>query len=179
MDTLRGQFRGTLPGPYFIGYCGEHQSQYPGIVQLAGASLAEGGGYLLFLLHPSVLCSKILGLLQPSTSASNPQARHRARLDEESRRFRATIPVPPPTSSAFTRIRGRRNAGLTPSMARPTRLSLGLPSQSEQDIIERLQAGEGIPEFDMRGVFKKCTICNAYFVASLLRIHIRGCSLGD
>lgn len=65
------------------------------------------------------------------------------------------------------------NAGL---MARPTRLSLGLPSEREQDIIERLQAGEGISEFDMRGVFEKCGICNAYFVASFLHIHIRGCS---
>ena len=24
-------------GPYFDGYCGEHQYQYPGVVQLAGA----------------------------------------------------------------------------------------------------------------------------------------------
>ena len=68
------------------------------------------------------------------------------------------------------------NTELTPSMARPTRLGMGLPSEREQDIIDRLQAGESIPEFAMRGVFEKCTICNVYFVASLLRIHIRGCS---
>jgi hypothetical protein len=60
-------------------------------------------------------------------------------------------------------------------MARPTRLSLGFPSEHEQDTIERLQAGEGISELDMRGIFEKCTTCGAYFVASLLRIHIRGC----
>jgi len=48
MDTLRNQFRGTehlSQGPYFIGYGGEHQSQHPGTVQLAGASFAERGGY--------------------------------------------------------------------------------------------------------------------------------------
>ncbi len=68
------------------------------------------------------------------------------------------------------------NRGLTPSMAHPTCLSLGLPSEREQGVIERLQAGEGVSEFDMRGVFEKCTICDAYFVASLLCIHIHGCS---
>jgi len=108
--------------------------------------------------------------------SSNPQSRHRLRLDEESHRVRANIFIPPPTSRAFTRVRGRMNRGLTPSMARPTRLSLGLPSEREQDVIERLQGWEGVSEFDMRGVFEKCTICDAYFVASLLRIHIRGCS---
>ena len=61
-------------------------------------------------------------------------------------------------------------------MARLTHSSLGLPSEREQDVIERLQAGEGVSAFDMHGVFEKCTICDAYFVASLLRIHIRGCS---
>jgi hypothetical protein len=67
---------------------------------------------------------------------------------------------------------------VTPSMARPTRLSMGLPSEREQDILERLQAGEGISEFAMLGVFEKCTICRAYFVASRLSIHIRGCDYG-
>ncbi len=64
-------------------------------------------------------------------------------------------------------------------MARPTRLSLGLPSVREQNIIEQLQAGEGVSEFDMQGIFEKCSICNSYFVASLLCVHIRGCSLDD
>jgi hypothetical protein len=59
-----------------------------------------------FLLHLSFFRSKLSGLLQ----MSNPQSRHRARLDEESRRFRANISVPPPTSWAFIRIRGRKNA---------------------------------------------------------------------
>jgi hypothetical protein len=43
METLHSQFHGArhlLPGPYFIGYCGESQAQYPGVVQLAGASHA-------------------------------------------------------------------------------------------------------------------------------------------
>jgi len=162
-----------MPGPYFIGYCGEYHRQYPGIVQLAGCSVAGRGGNFLDL---SVLCSKASGRhLETSISVSNPQSRHRARLDEESRRFRANICIPPPTSRAFTRIRGRTNA-VTPSMARPTRLSMGLPSEREQDILERLQAGEGISESAMLGVLEKCTICKAYFVASLLRIHIRGCN---
>ena len=113
----------------------------------------------------------------PPGVQSSPQSRHCACLDEESRRFCANISVPPPTSQAFTRIRGQMNAGLTPSMACPTRLSLGLPSKCEQDIIEKLQARDDVSEFDMRGVFEKCTNCDAYFVASLLRIHIRGCSV--
>ena len=53
---------------------------------------------------------------------------------------------------------------------------MGLPSEGEQDILERLQAGEGISEFAMRSVFEKCTICKAYFVGNLLSIHICGCS---
>jgi hypothetical protein len=41
MARLRNQFRsieGTQPGPYFRGYCGEHESEYQGAVQLAGTT---------------------------------------------------------------------------------------------------------------------------------------------
>jgi len=52
METLHGQFRGAghyLPGPYFIGYCGESQAQYPGVVQLAGAGQGIQYSYFTFL----------------------------------------------------------------------------------------------------------------------------------
>ena len=116
MQILRERFHhGTdhlMPGPYFIGYCGEYHSQYPGVVQLAGCSVA-GRGEKPY--HLSILRSKVLGL-HLEASVSNPQSRHRARLNEESRHFHANICIPPPTSQAFTRIRGRMNA-VTPSMA--------------------------------------------------------------
>lgn len=66
MGTLRDQFRGSdhlMPGPYFFGYCGEYQAQHPGIVQLAGCSLAERGRYSF----TSSLCSSLKGF----RSASN------------------------------------------------------------------------------------------------------------
>ncbi len=46
MNRLRAEFRVMgcgQHGPYFSGYCGKHESEHPGIVQLAGASLADRG----------------------------------------------------------------------------------------------------------------------------------------
>lgn len=40
-------------GPYFHGYCGEHQYQYPGVVQLAGAlnDVTIGMSFVLDLMY--------------------------------------------------------------------------------------------------------------------------------
>jgi hypothetical protein len=57
MQSLRDRFHHgndhLMRGPYFIGYCGEYQSQYPGVVQLAGAGRGE------IFLDLSVLRSKV------------------------------------------------------------------------------------------------------------------------
>lgn len=50
------------------------------------------------------------------------------------------------------------------------------PLAWEQDIIDRLQAGEGVSGVEMSNLFEKCTLCDYYFVASLLCVHIRGCA---
>ena len=43
MASLRNEFRSiaSTHGPYFRGYCGEHESEYQGTTQLAGASLGR------------------------------------------------------------------------------------------------------------------------------------------
>jgi hypothetical protein len=44
MASLRDEFRSlesTLHGPYFRGYCGEHESEYEGTMQLAGTPLRK------------------------------------------------------------------------------------------------------------------------------------------
>ena len=44
MAEIRNQFRSverTQHGPYFRGYCGEHESEYQGVTQLAGSSLGK------------------------------------------------------------------------------------------------------------------------------------------
>jgi hypothetical protein len=44
MASLRTEFRSTEStrhGPYFRGYCGEHESEYQGTIQLAGNSLRK------------------------------------------------------------------------------------------------------------------------------------------
>ena len=85
--------------------------------------------------------------------------------------------IPAPTSSAYMRIRGQPQNGGEPSAARATRESLGLPLHAEQVILDRLLGNEGVSTFDMTGLFEKCSICDRYFIASLLCVHIRGCSL--
>jgi hypothetical protein len=58
------------------------------------------------------------------------------------------------------------------------RLTTGAPLAWEQDIIDRLRTGEGISGLEMSNFFEQCTLCDNYFVASLLRIH-RGCACID
>ena len=51
MASLRTRFRSietTERGPYFREYCGEHESDNQGIVQLAGTG-ASGKFYILFI----------------------------------------------------------------------------------------------------------------------------------
>ena len=174
MERLRSQFRtieSTRRGPYFRGYCGEHESEYHGTIQLAGASLVERGTLIIISFHLSTQFTDIVG---PPTPYDDACARRRARLDEESQRIRATIIPPRPTSLAFTRIRGRPNVSAGPSTVQVH--NLGVPSVREQGIIDRLQVGEGVLAADMTSLFEKCTLCDHYFVASLLRLHIRGCA---
>lgn len=137
--------------------------------------LQTGVGALPFTLVFLTILSK--GLLSISTLANDVHASRRAWMNEESRRVRRMIPEPVPTSSAYTRIRGRRQNGAGPSGARPTRESLGLPSHREQEILDQLLGNEGVSTFNMSGLFEKCSICDCYFITSLLRSHIRGCSL--
>jgi hypothetical protein len=81
----------------------------------------------------------------------------------------------PPSSSAYTRRRGR-NALAGPSTIRVTRESMGLPSVSEEDRLMRMQAGEGISPQEMLNLFEQCDICDRYFLASFLPVHIRSSS---
>jgi hypothetical protein len=44
MASLRTEFHSIenkQHGPYFMGYCGEHESEYEGTTQLAGTSLGR------------------------------------------------------------------------------------------------------------------------------------------
>jgi hypothetical protein len=41
MAGLRDQFVPVGSGPYFRGYCGEHESDYRGVTQLAGALIGK------------------------------------------------------------------------------------------------------------------------------------------
>jgi len=50
------------------------------------------------------------------------------------------------------------------------------PSIRETEIIDHLQAGEGVSGTEMADLFEKCTLCGHYFMASLLRLHIRACA---
>ena len=104
----------------------------------------------------------------------SPRIRRRARLDEESQRLRANILPLRPTSMAYTRIRGRQNPFVGPSAVQVH--DLGVPSTREQEIINQLQAGEGVLRTEMTTLFEKCALCDLYFVASLLRAHVRGCA---
>ena len=107
------------------------------------------------------------------TESEGAHVRNRVRLDEESRRIRASIIPPRRTSSAYTRIRGHPHSAINWSAAQ---LDNTGPLDWEQDIIYRLQGGEGISGVEMSSLFEKCTLCDNYFVASLLRVHIRGCA---
>jgi hypothetical protein len=100
-------------------------------------------------------------------------ARYRARHVEESRRVRDSIIPPRRTSSAYTRIRGRSHSTINWSAVQIDNTG---PLAREQDTIDRLCAGEGILGVEMSSLFEKCTLCDCYFVASLLRVHIRGCA---
>jgi hypothetical protein len=108
------------------------------------------------------------------TGSGDARVRFRARLDEESLRVRASIMPPHRTSLAYTRIRGRSHS--TNDWSAVQLDHTGMPSAREQDIIDRLQAGEGLSDVEMGNLFEKCTLCDQYFVASLLRVHIRGCA---
>ena len=52
MNRLRMEFRTAVDGgqrnngPYFIGYCGEHESDHPGIFQLADQGLCSSHCFL-------------------------------------------------------------------------------------------------------------------------------------
>lgn len=107
------------------------------------------------------------------TQCDDAHARNRARLDVESQRVRASIIPPRRTSLAYTRIRGRRNSTTNWSAAQ---LDNTGPLAREQAIIERLQGGEGTSGVEISSLFEKCTLCDKYFIASLLRVHIRGCA---
>ena len=101
-------------------------------------------------------------------------ALNRDRLDKEARRVRATITRSRPGSLAHTRIRGRRNRNVT-AAATQTYQAEG-PLIREQEIMDRLQAGEGVLGNEMTDLFEKCSLCNHYFIASLLRLHICTCA---
>lgn len=102
------------------------------------------------------------------------RARNQDHLNEEARRLRAAIPHPRPASSAYTRIRRRRNAPAAPSTVRTH--GFGELSIREQEVLDRLQAGEGVSGTEMVDLIEKCTSCNQYFIANLLRLHIRACA---
>jgi hypothetical protein len=170
MAELRNQIRSidrTQHGPYFRGYCGEHESEYHGITQLAGNSFGEPLSLSIFTQFNCISVSSM------QTRNFDAHVRRRGRLDEESQRVRANILPPRPTSLAYTRIRGCRNASAGPSGVHV--YDLGVPSVREQEVIDRLHAGEGVLGTEMNNLFEKCTVCDLYFVASLLRVHIRGC----
>jgi hypothetical protein len=105
--------------------------------------------------------------------SESAHARNRARLDDESERVRASIIPPRRTSSAYTRIRGHPHSTTNWSAAQ---LDNTGPLVWEQNIIDRLHAGEGIQGVEMSSLFEKCTLCDNYFIASLLRVHIRSCA---
>jgi hypothetical protein len=107
-------------------------------------------------------------------NSDNGHARRRTRLDEEAQRVRATILPPRPTSSAYTRIRGRRNA-YSPSSIQVRVRDPDAPSVPEQDVINRLQAGEGVLDTELANLFKQCVLCDHYFVATLREVHMRDC----
>jgi hypothetical protein len=55
MASLRARFRSIESiqhGPYFRGYFGEHESEYPGTTQLAGASAGKLVAFVIRLLDP-------------------------------------------------------------------------------------------------------------------------------
>jgi hypothetical protein len=168
MDRLRRQFRSTEStkcGPYFRGYCGEHTSEHGETVQLAGA-------------ESNLICYQVLLFINLASdffqNDFDARARNRDRLVEEAQYVRASITCSRPASAAHTRIRGRRNA-IAPSHVTQTH-NLGGPLIQEQGIIDRLQAGEGVLGGEMADLFEKCTSCDHYFVASLLRLHIVACA---
>jgi hypothetical protein len=101
------------------------------------------------------------------------RARNRARLDEESRRVRASIIPHRRTSLAYTRIQGRPHSTTNWSAVQIDNTG---PLAREQDVIEQLQAGEGISSVEMGSLFEQCTLCGNYFIGSLLRVHIRSCA---
>lgn len=176
MNRLRAEFRmmsNHLHGPYFNNYCGEHESEHPGIAQLSGASHADGGLCFLYCFYSAY---NLLSKGRPSLSTlENAHARRRAYMNEESRLVRSMIPAPIPTSFAYTRIRRPRTQDAGPLVVRPTHESLGLPSCGEQAILDQLLANEGVSTFDLTGLFEKCGVCDRYFIASLLRVHIQSC----
>ena len=125
---------------------------------------------LLFSIR--LLNSIVASALQ--TESEEARARHLARLDEESRRVRALIVPHRRTSMAYTRIRGRSRA--TTSRAAAQVDNLGVPSVREQEVIDRLSGGEGCSGSELRSLIELCTSCHRYFIASLLKVHIRGCA---
>jgi hypothetical protein len=125
----------------------------------------------LFAKFSAILAPTIIMEIE---SSEGRRARHRTRLDEESRRIRASIIPPRRTSLAYTRIRGRSHSTINRLAVHID--NMGVPLAQEQSIIDRLQAGEGISSVEMSSLIEKCTLCDRYFVASLLRVHIRGCA---
>ena len=125
--------------------------------------------------HPILLCiNSTFWFIDLFPSDFGARERNRDRLDEDARRLRATIVRSRPASTAYTRIRGRRNATATSSTAQT--LNFWGPSVREQGIMDRLQAGEEVSGTEMADLFEKCTSCGHYFIASLLRLHIRACA---
>ena len=94
-------------------------------------------------------------------------------MNDDSRRIRASIIPPRRTSTAYTRVRGHSHSTINFSAVQ---LDNTEPSVRERNIIDRLHAGEGVSDIDMSCLVEKCTACDNYFVASLLRVHIRRCA---
>ena len=97
--------------------------------------------------------------------------RHRERLDAASASLASSLSAPLPSSSAYTRRRGR-NAVAGPSAIHVTRESMGLPSKKEEGILERMQVAEGISAAEMLHLFEQCDLCAQYFLSSFLKNHI-------
>jgi hypothetical protein len=195
MGTILAAFitNGSLdPCPYFEGYCGEHQYEYPGFEQKSGPRKVPFGTYfcmslpILLILNSAPVIGRH-GTFYPLDYGA-VRARKRAALDAASAELAASIsarPRPPPSSTAHTRVIRRRNFTLTDNaIAGPSGRSVTdvdpiradvVASCQEARLLTTLAGGDGISSYDMQGFIEKCSICHMYYLGSILPVHILSC----
>jgi hypothetical protein len=173
----------------FEGYCREHESGHPGSKQLSGYGLLMDSGMIRstrpsYISRPTIHTGTRSNLiprsdLLPTDTSSYSAARMHRRMATDPPSGHQFSMKSASTSPSRARTQICKNATAGPSRSSSissSKVAFQQPTEDEDHILGCLREGKGISAANLKDLTEPCGICGAYFLASILRSHIRTCS---